>query len=175
MNYFLKTERLGFSEWKNELYSFALELWENPLVSKLIVTNGIFSEEEIKKRLETEILNNILYNVQYYPIFLLDKNIFVGCCGLRPYDIGECIYELGFYLKPDYWGKGYAYEAAKKIMSYAIDKINISNIYAGHHPDNIASKKALERLGFNYFKDDYYAPTKAYHPLYRLYGEKEKL
>lgn len=169
MNYFLETERLGFTEWKYEFFPFALELWGDPFVSKLITINGVFSEEEINARLENEILNKQLYNVQYYPIFLLDKNIFIGCCGLRPYNIEEAIYEFGFYLKPDYWGKGYAYEAAKKIISYAIDTVDISNIYAGHHPDNIASKKALERLGFSYFKDEYYPPTNLYHPLYRLY------
>lgn len=47
MDYFLKADRLGFSEWKYELLSFALELWGDPIVSKLFTVN-VFSEEEIK-------------------------------------------------------------------------------------------------------------------------------
>ena len=174
-NYFLTTERLGFSEWKDEFYPFALELWGDPAVSKLVTANGVFSEEEIKVRLETEITNKKLYNVQYYPIFLLDGDTFIGCCGLRPYNLEESVFEFGFYLKPAYWGKGYAYEAAKGIINYTISTIDVSNIYAGHHPDNTSSRKALERLGFNYFRDEYYAPTRAYHPLYRLYTGEDNI
>lgn len=172
INYFLQTERLGISLWKEDFLSYALDLWGDIHVSELITSQGVFSREEIIVRLETEILNKQLYNIQYYPIFLSTKDIFIGCCGLRPYNLEECIFEFGFYLKPDYWGKGYANEAAKKIISYTINTINITNIYAGHHPANMASRKALERLGFNYFKDEYYAPTKLYHPLYRLYVDK---
>jgi len=169
MNYFLKTERLGFTEWQEDFYGFALELWADPHVSRLIKVDGVFSEDEIKIRLQTEMQNKKIYDVQYYPIFLLNTNSFVGCCGLRPYLPEKSIYEFGFYLKPDYWGKGYAFEAAKAIIDYSVCNIPIQNIYAGHHPENAASKKSLERLGFRYYKEEYYEPTKLYHPLYALY------
>lgn len=169
MNYFLKTQRLGFAEWKEDFYPYALELWGNPLVSKFITLKDSFSEEDIRLRLKTEILNKQIYNIQYYPVFLLDGNIFIGCCGFRPYDMEAAIYEFGFYLKPEHWRKGYATEAAFQIIDYVSREVHIGNIYAGHHPDNISSKKALERLGFKYLKKEYYAPTGLYHPLYQRY------
>jgi len=45
---------------------------------------------------------------------------------------------------------------------------DIAALIAGHHPENHASGRALQRLGFNYTHDELYPPTGRMEPCYLL-------
>jgi RimJ/RimL family protein N-acetyltransferase len=165
-HYFLDSDRLKFRRWSENDIDLAKDLWGNDEVTKFI--GGSFSFEQIQTRLLREISNYNQYGIQYWPVFLRKDNSFIGCCGLRPYKPEEKVFEIGFHLCSDYWGHGYATEAAKCIIQYAFDKIEVSKLFAGHNPNNTASKKVLNRLGFQYVHDEYYQPTGLYHPSYEL-------
>ncbi len=162
--YFMKTERVGFSHWETGDTVFARSLWGDPEVTKYICATGVFSEEEVVKRLALEIENDRKYRIQYWPVFDLESGELVGCCGLRPRTEG--VYEIGFHLRPAFWGKGYASEAAEVVIRYAFDTLKANALFAGHNPKNVASKHRLLSLGFTYIGDEYYAPTGLYHPSY---------
>lgn len=66
---------------------------------------------------------------------------------MRPYK--EKTYEIGFRLRPKFWGQGFATEAATAVMEYACTSLGAERLFAGHHPDNKASQKFLENLAFN--------------------------
>lgn len=168
-NYFLKTERIGFSIWEQGDLELAQLLWGNPEVTRLICASGIFSPEDIENRLNTEIANGAEHQVQYWPIFSLAANELIGCCGLRPRKPGE--YEMGFHLRPEFWRQGYAVEAANAVIEYAFTVLNADKLFAGHNPKNVASRKVLGKLGFTYIGDVFYAPTGLNHPSYEM--EKE--
>lgn len=61
--------------------------------------------------------------------------------------------DIGFAYLPNYIGKGYAYEMAKKIIQNGFDEININKIQAITLPENFSSVKLLKKLGFNYEKN----------------------
>ena len=165
-DFFLTTKRIGFSEWKKDDITLAEILWGNPDVTKFICTSGRFSTQDIVNRLDIEIKNRAEYHVQYWPIFELTSNELIGCCGLRPYKEGK--YEIGFHLRPKFWGQGYAIEAAQAVINYAFSVLKIEGLFAGHNPNNTASSKVLHRLGFQYICDEFYEPTGLYHPSYEL-------
>ena len=165
--YFIRTERIGFSKWSVEDIALAESLWGEKAVTRLICANGKFTEREILQRLAQEIENNRKYGVQYWPIFHLKSGDLIGCCGLRPYGEEKGCYELGVHLREKFWGKGFATEASKAAVDYAAGVLKAVSLFAGHHPENTASKKVLEKLGFRYVCDEYYAPTGLYHPSYR--------
>ncbi|MCQ2511830.1 MAG: GNAT family N-acetyltransferase [Lachnospiraceae bacterium] len=186
-NYFITTERIGFSKWKPEDYELAELLWGNPEATRYICASGIFRPADIENRLGLEIFNGEKYGVQYWPIFKLATGELVGCCGLRPHenhalrdvkDTESCdsnehfdgqsgdVYEIGFHLRPQFWRKGFAKEAAEAVMDYAFKKLKAQKLFAGHNPKNIASKKLLGKLGFTYIGDEFYEPTGLYHPSY---------
>ncbi len=167
--YFMKTERIGFSTWNDKDIEIATSLWSDPSVTKFISVNGKFDNIQIKEKLENEILNKKLYDVQYWPIFVLTTNENIGCCGLRPYNLDKGIYEIGCHLKPKFWGKGFASEAAKAVIDFAFQKPGAQNLFAGHNPNNATSKKFLTQLGFIYTHDEYYQPTGLQHPSYIYY------
>ena len=162
----MQTERIGFSRWTEDDIGFAETLWGNADVCRYICAKGKFSNDEIKARLALEIENNDTYDVQYWPIFELKTGSFIGCCGLRPYE--NAFYEFGIHLQKTFWGKGFALEASKAVIDYCFNHLESDKLFAGHHPDNIASKIILEKLGFRLQKTVYYEPTKRDHPLYVL-------
>lgn len=164
--YFLESERLSFSIWGKDDFNLAKELWGNDEVAKYISINSHFTDEEIRNRLKTELKNDKEHNVQYWPIFLNKTNQFVGCCGLRPYDIEKNIYEIGIHLLPKFWGQGFASEAINKVIEYAFNELKVDKLFAGHNPNNSASKKLLTKVGFKFIREEYYAPTGLMHPSY---------
>jgi ribosomal-protein-alanine N-acetyltransferase len=101
-------------------------------------------------------------------MFLLADDDFAGCAGLRPYKPEEQIYELGFHLRTTHWRKGLAEEAARAIITFAFDTLGARALFAGHHPDNAASRRILEKLGFRFTHEEFYPPTGLKHRSYLL-------
>ena len=167
-DYFLKSKRLGFRTWQAGDLELALNLWGDFEVTKYFDTRGKLDDKDVYKKLEEEITRQEEHNVQYWPIFLLENSKHVGCCGLRPYDQKNNIYELGFHICSKDWRKGYATEAAKATIDYAFNKLKISALFAGHHPENKTSEDLLLKLGFEYTHDEFYEPTGREHPSYLL-------
>ncbi|ABF42551.1 GCN5-related N-acetyltransferase [Candidatus Koribacter versatilis Ellin345] len=161
--FFLKSQHLGWRHWHQEDLPLAQQLWGDARVTKFIA--GGMTAEQVAERLRREIAQQEEFTVQYWPIFWLESGEFVGCCGLRPY---ENIYELGFHLRPEFWGKGLAEEAGRAVIQYAFNVMQVKELFAGHHPDNRPSWRVLEKLGFIYVGDEIYPPTGLMNPGYRL-------
>lgn len=68
----------------------------------------------------------------------------VGCVGLARIE-GEV--ELGYWFGRDYWGRGYATEAARAVLRLA-KVLGHSTLVAGHYIDNPASGAVLRKVGF---------------------------
>ncbi|PEU51092.1 GNAT family N-acetyltransferase [Priestia megaterium] len=169
--YFLKTERLGFSTWNSDDIKYANSLWGDENVTKFIVANGKMSVNQIQKRLDKEIEMYLQNNIQYWPVFLLQINELVGCCGIRPYNTQDKILEFGIHLKPLYWGQGIAQEAAQAVIGYAFNSLGVNGLFAGHNPKNKDSARLLKKLGFKYTHEEFYKPTGLQHPSYLLTKE----
>src|SRR6478609_7466537 len=67
--------------------------------------------------------------------------------------------EIGYSLHPDLWGQGLMREALQIVLNYGFEKLNLHSVEANINPENNASRKLLEKLGFvqeAHFKEDYY-------------------
>ena len=169
-SYFLTTERLGFSHWLTADLPVAIALWGNAAVTSLI--GGPFTAGQVEQRLHAEIASMTAYQVQYWPVFLLESGEHAGCAGLRPYRLDEGVYELGFHFRPELWGRGLAQEAGRAVIAFAFEQLGASALFAGHHPDNAASARVLAHLGFQFTHDEFYPPTGLKHPSYLLMNPK---
>ncbi len=169
--FFLSTLRLGFGTWQPEDLGLAAQLWGDARVTALI--GGPFGAAQVERRLREEIARQEAHGVQYWPLFNLADGAHVGCCGLRPSAdqlvAGEPgVFELGFHLRPAFWGRGLASEAAQAVIEHAFTRLRASRLVAGHHPANRDSRRLLERLGFRYTHDALYGPTGLHHRNYTL-------
>ncbi len=63
-DFFMKTKRIGFSEWEAEDIELAKLLWGDSEVTRFICASGIFRQEEIENRLKSEIERNSIYHIQ---------------------------------------------------------------------------------------------------------------
>lgn len=70
----------------------------------------------------------------------------IGGVGLGPDPAGGI--ELGYWIRSDEWGRGYATEAARAVVALARDSLRLPRIQAGHFTDNPASGRVLQKLGF---------------------------
>jgi len=165
-DYFLRTPRLGFREWSINDLSLALDLWGDPGVSRFL--GGPYSREAVEEKLTKEIATLNVHQIQYWPIFLLANNDHVGCAGLRPYKPQEKIHELGYHLRRQYWGMGLAEDAGRAVVNFAFENLGAKALFAGHHPENAASKRVLEKLGFRFTHEELYPPTGLMNPSYLL-------
>jgi len=166
-DFFLQSRRLGFRTWRPSDLPLALRLWGDPAVTRFISREG-FAEPEIRARLEREIATQETSRIQYWPIFTLAGAQHVGCCGLRPREGHPLVPEFGVHIGSDHWRQGYALEAALCVIKYAFGVLGFEALFAGHNPENLASRNLLVRLGFAHTHDEFYPPTGLEHPSYLL-------
>jgi RimJ/RimL family protein N-acetyltransferase len=166
-DYFLQSLRLGFRCWRDADLQLAVDLWGDPAVTRYIAAHG-YALQDVQTRLQSEINAERTYRMQYWPIFLLATGEHIGCCGLRPQENQPEVPELGVQLVPRHWHQGYAFEAASRVIEHAFTLGGVRAVFAGHNPENAASRRLLSRLGFVYTGDQFYAPTGLQHPSYIL-------
>jgi RimJ/RimL family protein N-acetyltransferase len=165
--FFLRSERLGFRSWRASDLPLARALWGDPAVTRFIAVGGM-SEAQIRARLELEIDTQRRHGIQYWPIFLLAGGEHVGCCGLRPHGDDPAEPEFGVHIASRHWRRGYAREAAERVIEHAFATLAARTLFAGHNPQNAASRSLLTQLGFVYTHDEFYEPTGLQHPSYLL-------
>lgn len=68
----------------------------------------------------------------------------IGCVGLAQQDDEV---ELGYWIGRDFWGRGYATEAARAVLRLA-RMLGHTDVVAGHFIDNPASGAVLRKVGF---------------------------
>ena len=162
-----RTERLVARSWQIEDLPLAMELWGDPAVTVLIDSRGKLTEVQVHQKLCAEIERERAIGVQYWALFDHCDGDFVGCGGLRPWVYTPSAdFEVGFHLVKRCWGRGFGTEAAQGALDYAWEKLQLSKVYAGHHPDNRASEKILKKLGFEFIENVFYQPTGLMHPSY---------
>jgi [ribosomal protein S5]-alanine N-acetyltransferase len=167
LSYFLTTLRLGFRRWTGDDLPLAMKLWGDSQVTARI--GGSFDADQVKARLFAEISQMQSCGVQYWPVFLLEDSQHIGCAGLRPYRMDERTLEFGVHLRPEFWGRGLAEEAARAVIDYAFSTHGAQSLFAGHHPANEASRRLLLKLGFVHTHEELYPPTGVMHASYLLH------
>lgn len=75
----------------------------------------------------------------------------IGLCGLIKRAELEDV-DIGFAFVPRFWGKGYAYESASAVMTYAKNVLGLDRIVAITSLDNDRSIALLGKLGFRFEK-----------------------
>lgn len=58
--------------------------------------------------------------------------------------------DLGYWLGVEYWGKGYATEAAREMLRYGFEDLHLHRITASHFKHNPASGRILAKLGMRH-------------------------
>jgi ribosomal-protein-alanine N-acetyltransferase len=77
-----------------------------------------------------------------------EDGAFLGWCGLSSFNPDFRSASLGYCLTEAAWGHGYATEAARALLSWAYDTLDLNRVQAEADTRNVASARVLEKLGF---------------------------
>ncbi len=80
-------------------------------------------------------------------ITLKSNQRLIGNCGLRMQSADAHEGDIGYELAPDCWGQGYATEAARAMVQFGFDELQLQRIWSWCIADNIGSVRVLEKLG----------------------------
>jgi 8-oxo-dGTP diphosphatase len=75
--------------------------------------------------------------------------VFVGCIGVEP-DMKTREAEFGYWIGMPYWGSGYATEALSALVDHVFATSDVDSARAAAMPDNRASIRVQEKVGFRY-------------------------
>lgn len=146
----LETDRLNLRRLSTEDAEFILELLNDPAFLRFIGDKGVRTLEDARNY----ILNGPMemYARLGFGLYLTElkgSGIPIGICGLIKRDTLDDV-DIGFAFLPQFWSKGYAYEAAAAVMAYGTDVLGLRRIVAITSPDNVTSGRLLEKLGLQF-------------------------
>lgn len=75
-----------------------------------------------------------------------DDREFLGWFVLK-YCGRSCDVEVGYRLRPEAWGRGYATEGARVVVRHVFDELELDRLIGVTHPDNVASQRVLMKAG----------------------------
>ena len=83
-----------------------------------------------------------------WAIELVEHSEMIGTVGLLRFDFEHRHAELGYDIARRWWGRGLTPEAAGAVIRYGFSVLGLHRIEAGVLPENNASVRVLEKLGF---------------------------
>ena len=148
----LETERLLLRPFTVDDAEFILTLLNEPSFLRYIGDKQVRSLEDARQY----ILNGPVASYERHGFGLClvavrESNTPIGMCGLLKRDELPDP-DIGFAFIPAFWKQGFGLEAATAVLTDAHQRLKLERILAITSPDNEASIKLLERLGFRFEK-----------------------
>jgi ribosomal-protein-alanine N-acetyltransferase len=144
----VSSARLTFRSWTEKDAALAEALWFDSEVTHYF--GGAMTREQAHNRLDIERERENRLGVQYWPMFLRETGEFVGCAGLRQWQMDPKMIEAGVHLMRSSWGLRLGEEALRAVLAYGFETLGLPTIVAGHGIGHNNSQKLLERVGFAY-------------------------
>lgn len=158
----LETERLILRFFRESDLEEYAEMFAHPEVMHFL--GKPMTKSEAWRNMATQIGHWQLRGFGLWAVEQKETNSMIGRIGCFQPE-GWPGFEVGWMLRRDYWGKGYAVEAARAAMDYAFGRLKKARVVSVIHPDNQASVNVAKRLGECYEREVEIAGIKVH-----LYG-----
>ncbi|MFF2090039.1 GNAT family N-acetyltransferase [Paenibacillus sp. NPDC058174] len=103
-----------------------------------------------------------------YAVEVKENKEFIGFIGFHraafEADFTPCI-EIGWRLKKEAWGKGYATEGAKACLQYGFDTLGFKDVYSFTADLNHPSKSVMTKIGMSFIKTFHHPKVEKSSPL----------
>ena len=150
MKYILHTDRLALREFSENDAGFIIELVNTEEWRRYIGDKNIKTTKQAKDYLNNGPIKS--YAEHGYGLCLVERNgdrAPIGMCGIinRP-TLNHP--DIGFAFLPGFLNQGFGYEIASATLQYAKHILKLDTVLAITVPDNSASIRLLEKLGFSF-------------------------
>ena len=146
----IETERLILRNWREEDVEPFNRHTNTPAVMRWL--GGVQTEAGIGKMIREALMR--WQEERGFTFWAVERKAdgeLLGFCGIKiantPGEPVEGMHEVGWRLREDAWGQGYAREAAIASLDYAFERLGAERVIAITFPGNAASWGLMERLG----------------------------
>jgi [ribosomal protein S5]-alanine N-acetyltransferase len=146
MNFILETERLQLKPIPLEQLGILHSIFIDPYVREYLCDNQSFSLVQIEEML---VESQLLFAEQKFGLWFIEtkqEKAVIGFVGLW-YFFDESQPQLVYALLPEFTKKGYATEAATKILEYSFEELDYEYLLASCDRANLDSRKLAARIG----------------------------
>jgi len=89
-----------------------------------------------------------------WAMILISSGELIGDCGLSRQNVdGIDEIEIGYHVRRDMWGRGYAPEAARACQEYGFDRLGANKLISLIRPENLPSRRVAEKTGLTLWKE----------------------
>ena len=164
----LDTERLTLRTIEPDDAAFYYELVNDPTWLEYIGDKGIRSIEGAR----TAIIDGpcVMQQVHGHSLYVMERKSDgkpLGLCGLIKRDSLPEV-DIGYAIRPAYFGQGYTYEAAESVVAYARDVLRMKRLMGITNPANAVSIKLLGKLGLTFIEHKVLPPDNRPTNIYQL-------
>lgn len=146
----IETERLLLRECVPEDADVVLRLLNEPSFLENIGDRGVHTPEEAAAYIiNGPIASYAEHGFGMYMVLCKETGEPVGMCGLlrrAQFDHPD----VGYAFFPEFWGRGFASEAASGVIEHARRTLGVSRVLGIVSPHNSASIQVLEKIGFTF-------------------------
>ena len=163
-----RTERLVIRETVLEDVPELYRIWRLPGMGDYIQPMQPTLDEELEF-MEGYIRHGYpFYDYGLWTVLDGQQDHVVGRAGLFPSELLDDAVELGYMIAPAYQGQGLATECGKAILAYAREVLELTDIHLLTDPENQASVRVAEKLGFEKAGGLYKSNRKLLHYIWRV-------
>ncbi|WP_349409765.1 GNAT family N-acetyltransferase [Pseudalkalibacillus sp. SCS-8] len=142
----IQTERLRLRPLRRTDVTNLMKIFGDPVAMNYYP--GTKSEDEAVEWIDWNIANYDAFNVGLWAVELKQDGTFIGQCGIVPQKVnGEMMMEIGYLFIRDYWGHGFATEAASACLNYGLHTCRYPKMISLITPDNLPSIAVATRIG----------------------------
>ncbi len=155
----LETPRLLLREARLEDAIANFSLRTSPEVMRYMDTASPQTLADSEKKMRTIIGDFAQQKGINWIITLKGNETMVGYIGFWRLTLQHLRAEIGYALHQDHWGQGIMSEAMQAVLPWAFQSFQLHSIEANVNPENEASKKLLQRFGFQQealFRENYF-------------------
>jgi len=143
----LETERLSLRPMRRDDAKPLMRLFGDPFFMESF-GRGPFDESEMSAWVARNLAHQEQHGYGLFTIVLRRSEQVIGDCGLEVMELeGEREVELGYDLRRDLWGNGYATEAALAVVEHAFGQLGLHRLVSMIRVGNSRSARVAERLG----------------------------
>jgi len=151
----VESERLIFREFTLDDLPMLIEQRSDPDVNKYLGGTKLQNPEALAKRIRFYMSCYESHGFGMCAMIWKPTGEMIGSAGLQPLDGTDDI-EVGYSLVKEFWGKGIGTEAARAWLEHGFRDHGLDRIVAIAVPENIASRRIMEKLGMHYEKTEFH-------------------
>ena len=142
----IETARLGLREFEDGDADALMSILGNPEV--MYAWEHGFSEGEVQEWIKKNKKRYEQDGFSYFAAIHKTTGSIIGVIGPLMEDIdGTRLPGVAYIVGKEYWGQGYAPEAAAACIRYLFTRLGVEKVVASIRPDNAASLRVADKLG----------------------------